>query len=87
MATKRPRGLRLSYAGLRSARATIRNYTTLWDTAPDPKIVFDKGKIGDHHMWVDKNLRGTPAVVSNALGERLAQSDIFGLSVVQREEA
>lgn len=50
------------------------------------KLVFNRGKIGAHHMWVDKHLLGGGgAWISDELAAALKASDLTGLDLREME--
>lgn len=59
----------------------------LWRTGPNQRMVFDRSKIGDAHLWRDKHLLTSAAFASNDLGEALRDAGVTGISLKQFEEA
>jgi hypothetical protein len=60
----------------------LRKYSGL---SNNPRIVFNRAKIGNHHVWIDKRVVGEFIWVSDAFHDAANAAGLIGLEMLPRE--
>jgi hypothetical protein len=65
---------------------TTKEFRNLWKSRGNGEFVFNRGQIGDHHIWIDKFMASSDPLMSNAMHDALVAAEITGMGFQEFSE-